>query len=141
MSTFTAHLTRPSTRRRPALAGAAGLALVAVIHLLDGPGSLEESSAIGLLELALAAASVPLALALVVCPVRDAWLAAGALCAVALGFYVASRTVGLFGMSDDIGNWAALPGMLNVLSEALVVGLAAAAIARSSKRLGVRRSA
>jgi CheY-like chemotaxis protein len=61
---------------------------------LDGPGSLEESSAIGLLELALAAASVPLALALVVWPVRDAWLAAGVLCTVALGFYVPAAPSG-----------------------------------------------
>ena len=126
MSTFAAHLSRPVTSRGPALIGAAALAAVAIIHLLDGPGSLEESSAIGLLELALAAATVPLALALVVCPVRDAWLAAGVISAVALGFYLASRTIGLFGMSDDIGNWFTVLGVFNVLSEGTVVALALA---------------
>ncbi len=123
MSTFAAHLSIPAATRRSALAGAAALALVAIIHLLDGPGSLEESSAIGLLELGLAAAAVPLALALVVSPVRDAWIAAAALCWVALGFYVASRTVGLLGMTDDIGNWFSALGVLNVLSELAVCGL------------------
>jgi len=123
MSTFAAHLSIPAATRRSALIGAAALALVAIIHLIDGPGSLEESSAIGLLELGLAAAAVPLALALVVSPVRDAWIAAGALCWVALGFYVASRTVGLFGTTDDVGNWFTLLGMLNVLSEVAVCAL------------------
>jgi hypothetical protein len=132
MSTIAAHLTRPATSRGPALFAAAGLALVALIHLLDGPGSLEESSAIGLLELALAAASAPLALALVVCPVRDVWIAAGVLCAAALGFYVASRTVGLFGMTDDVGNWFTLLGGLNVVSEVAVVGVTIAALTRRS---------
>jgi hypothetical protein len=134
MSTFAAHLSRPATSRGPALIGAAALAVVAIIHLLDGPGSLEESSAIGLLELALAAATVPLALALVVCPVRDAWFAAGAISAVALGFYLASRTIGLFGMSDDIGNWFTTLGVFNVLSEGTVIALALAVGLRRSGR-------
>jgi hypothetical protein len=124
MSTFAAHLSIPATTRRSALAGAGLLALVAIIHLLDGPGSLDQSSPIGLLELGLAAAAVPLALALVVSPVRDAWIAAGALCWVALGFYVASRTVGLFGMTDDVGNWFTLLGVLNVLCELALCALA-----------------
>lgn len=130
MSTLTAHLSRPATSRGPALVAAIGLALVALIHLLDGPGSLEESSAIGLLELGLAAACVPLAVALVVCPVRDVWVAAGALCWAALGFYVASRTIGLFGMTDDIGNWFTVLGVLNVLAEVAVVGVVLAAATR-----------
>jgi hypothetical protein len=33
-------------------------------------------------------------------------------------------------MSDDIGNWATGLGVLNVLSEVAVVGLAAAALAK-----------
>jgi len=133
MSTIAAHLTQPATRRAPAAAGAAALALVALIHLLDGPGSLAENSAIGLLELALAAAAAPLALALVIQPVRDVWIAAGALCLVALGFYVASRTVGLFGSTDDIGNWWTTLGVLNVASELAVIGLAAHALFRRQR--------
>src|SRR5690348_483754 len=130
MSTIAAHLSKPATRRAPAIAGAIALAAAAIVHLLDGPGSLEENSAIGLLELALAAAAVPLALGLVVSPVRDVWMAAGALCLVALGFYVASRTVGLFGSTDDIGNWLTTLGVLNVASQVTVIGLAANAVFR-----------
>jgi hypothetical protein len=77
---------------------------------------------------------VPLALALVVCPVRDVWLAAGVLNAVALGLYVVSRTVGLGGMSDDIGDWFSLLGVLNVLSEGAVIALAVAAMLQSFRQ-------
>ena len=130
MSTITAHLSRPATSRGPAVLAAFGLALVALIHLLDGPGSLEESAPIGLLELGLAAATMPLALALIVCPVREVWIAAAAFCWAALGFYIASRTIGLFGMTDDIGNWWTLLGVLNVLAEVAVFGVALAAAFR-----------
>jgi len=124
MSTFAAHLTRPASARGPAVAAASMLALVALIHAIDGPPGLDESYTIGALELALTLAVVPLGIALLISPVRDVWIASGVLCAVALGFYVASRTVGLAGMSDDIGDWFSLLGMLNVLSELAVIGIA-----------------
>jgi hypothetical protein len=125
MSTMALHLSRPATSRRTAIAGAVALGIVAMVHMIDGPGSLADNRATGLLELALAAAAVPLAVALVVSPVRDIWIAAGAVTAVALGFYVASRTVGLLGSTDDIGNWLTFLGVVNVVSELAVVGLAA----------------
>jgi hypothetical protein len=100
------------------------LALVALIHAIDGPPGLDESYTIGALELALTLAVVPLGIALLICPVRDVWIASAVLCAVALGFYVASRTVGLAGMSDDIGDWFSLLGVLNVLAELAVIGIA-----------------
>lgn len=125
MSALALHLSRPATSRRTAIAGAAALGVVGLVHLIDGPGSVQDNQAIGLLELALAAAAVPLAVALVVSPVRDVWVAAGALTAVALGFYIASRTVGLLGSADDIGNWFTFLGIVNVVSEVAVVGLTA----------------
>jgi len=121
-----------ATPRSRALAAPAAFALLAVaaVHLVDGPGSLSDQFYIGALELALAIACVPLAVALLACPLPALWHAAGALCSAALLMFVASRTVGLPGSTDDIGNWGQLLGVVNVLFEVLVVGLAAAALRR-----------
>jgi hypothetical protein len=111
---------------------AAGLVAVAVVHLLDGPGSLNEHFYVGALELALVAACAPLALMLFTRPVRLFWHAAGALCTAALLVYIASRTVGLPGSTDDIGNWFQMLGVLNVVFEAAVIALAALVVRRGS---------
>jgi hypothetical protein len=71
---------------------------------------------------------VPLAVLLLTRPVRLFWHASGALCTVALLVYLASRTVGLPGSSDDIGNWWPTLGGLNVLVEAAVIAVAAIAV-------------
>lgn len=125
MFSLPTHLSAPPLSRRIAVPAALGLLAVALIHLNDGPGSLGDHFYIGALELALAAACVPLAVLLLTRPLRLFWHAAGALCTVALLVYVASRTTGLPGSTDDIGNWAQTFGVLNVASEAAVVALAA----------------
>jgi len=128
MTAVSAHLNQPPVARRGALLAAAALVLVAVVHLLDGPGSLGEQPYVGVLELALAAASVPLALGLIVRPTRELWLSTAALAGTALAVYVASRTIGLPSSTDDIGNWSSALGVLNVASEAMLIVLAAAAL-------------
>ncbi len=122
-------LHNPPLHRRLALATAALLATVAVVHLLDGPGTLSEHFYVGALELALAAALLPLAVLLVARPVPALWLAGAGLCGASLVLYVASRTVGLPGSTDDIGNWAQALGVVSVLAEAGIIGLAARALA------------
>jgi hypothetical protein len=98
---------------------------VALVHLVDGPGSLSDVPYIGVLELALTAALVPLAVMLLVSPVRALWQTIGAVTVLALVVYVASRTVGLPGSTDDIGNWLQTLGALNVVSELSVLALVA----------------
>lgn len=61
--------------RRAALLTAIMLIGTAVVHLIDGPGSLNDTFYVGALELALAAACVPLALVLIVQPARAVWIA------------------------------------------------------------------
>jgi hypothetical protein len=129
-ATHTALLAPPATTRRAALPAALALVAVAVVHLLDGPGSLQDTFYIGALELALAAACVPLAIMLIVQPARATWGTAGAITALAFALYVASRTVGLPGSMDDIGNWAQTLGMVNLATEAVVIAMAAWALAR-----------
>jgi hypothetical protein len=116
------------------------LLVVALVHLIDGPTSLSDVPYIGVLELALTAALVPLAVMLLVRPIRALWETVGALTLLALVVYVASRTVGLPGSTDDIGNWLQTLGAVNVVSELSVLALVALAL-RDGTRYEARLSA
>jgi hypothetical protein len=109
---------------------AAALAVVCVVHLLDGPGSLQDQFYVGALELALAAACVPLLVLLLIHPSRALWRSALVLNAAALIAYLLSRTVGLPGSTDDVGNWGQALGVVNVFAEVGVIALAAAVLSR-----------
>jgi hypothetical protein len=131
MSTLLSHLGQPAILRRDATLAAAAMVGVTVVHVLDGPASLEEAPHyVGALELALTAAAMLAALALIVNPTRDVWLAAAALAGGALVLYLASRTVGLPGAGDDRGNWTETLGLVSVAVEAVVIALAAKALRR-----------
>lgn len=123
-------LSSPPLSRRLAVPAALGLLAVALVHVLDGPGSLSDQPYVGVLELALAAACVPLAVLLLMRPVRLLWHASGALCTAALLVYAASRTLGLPGSTDDIGNWFPTLGVLNVGFEAAVIAFAGLVLCR-----------
>lgn len=122
---------RRPTPRVLVAATAAGLAAVAVVHLLDGPDSLMDTFYVGGLELALAAACLPLAIMLLVRPMRALWSTALLLNLAALLVFVASRTVGLPGSTDDIGNWTQTLGVINIVAELTVIALAARALSAS----------
>jgi hypothetical protein len=128
MTTALERLDRAAVARSCALFTAAGFMGIAVVHLVDGPGSLSYELYIGVLELTLAAASVPLAIALVTRPVRDLWIAASALAWLALGFYLANRSIGPSGSTTDIGNWGQTLGITNMATEVAAIALAAWAL-------------
>ncbi|HZE06952.1 MAG TPA: hypothetical protein VE127_17120 [Solirubrobacteraceae bacterium] len=109
---------------------ALGLGVACVVHLIDGPGSLTDQFYAGALELALAAACLPLAILLLVRPLPILWSTALALNLAGLLVFVASRTVGLPGSTDDIGNWGQTLGVVNVVAELGVIAAAAAALGR-----------
>jgi hypothetical protein len=98
---------------------------IALVHLISGPGSLSYELYIGVLELTLAAASVPLAIALAIRPVRDLWILAGALAWFALGFYLASTAMGLASSTTATGSWDQALGVTNMATELAAVALAA----------------
>jgi hypothetical protein len=127
-------LSRPVTGRSLAVPAALALTAVCVVHLLDGPGSLSDVFYIGALELALAAACVPLAVLLVVRPTRPIWTAALVLNVAAIAAFVLSRTTGLPSSTDDIGNWTQTLGVLNLVVEAALIGFAATAMRLSRHR-------
>jgi hypothetical protein len=125
MSSISASLSSPAVGRPVAPLAAAGLVAVAVVHLIDGPGSLSDQAYIGVLELLLAAFSVPVAVMLLVRPVRVLWELAGGVTLIALLCFLASRIVGLPGATDDIGGWGQTLGVVNVAVELVVLGAVA----------------
>jgi hypothetical protein len=133
-------LSRPPIARSLALPGAAALAAVCVVHLLDGPGSLSDHFYIGALELALAAACAPLAVWLLVRPTGTVWKTALALNLAALAAFIISRTLGLPGSTDDIGDWSQLLGIINLTVEAIVISAAVIALSPSAGAQAAVRS-
>jgi hypothetical protein len=134
MNAALARLDRPAIARDAAPPAAAALIAVAVVHLIDGPGSLTDQFYIGVLELALTAACVPLAIALLVRPTRDLWVTAAAVVGLAMLLYLLSRTTGLPGSTDDIGNWGQALGIVNLAIEAAVLAIVSWALARNHTR-------
>ena len=102
-----------------------GLAGVALIHLLDAPGSFQDAPYRGWLYVALIAGSMAAAAALVRSDDARAWAAAAALSAGAIAAFVISRTVGLPQGADDIGNWTEPLGLASLFVEGSLVALSA----------------
>jgi hypothetical protein len=101
----------------------AGLAGVALIHLLDAHDTFVETPYKGWLYVCLIAGSLLTAGALLRRPGRRAWLAAILLPAGAFAAFVWSRTVGLPQGADDIGNWWEPLGLASLFVEASVVAV------------------
>jgi len=101
-----------------------GLAGVALIHVLDLPGTFEETPYKGVLYVGLIAGCLAAAAVLVGRSDRRAWLAAAALPLGAIVAFVLSRTVGLPNGADDIGNWTETLGLASLFVEGCVVALA-----------------
>jgi hypothetical protein len=105
-----------------------GLAGIALIHLLDLPDTLRETPYLGALYLALMAGCGILAATLVRGSASSAWRAAAGLSASVFVGYVLSRTTGLPGAGDDVGNWAESLGMASLFVEGAVISLASAVL-------------
>jgi hypothetical protein len=105
-----------------------GLLTIALIHLLDLPGKIEETPYLGVAFVALILASLILAGILAVQDNRTAWLGAGALAAAVIVGYAISRTTGMPGAMDDIGNWLEPLGLASLFVEGTVVVFALPAL-------------
>jgi hypothetical protein len=110
---------------------------IAVVMLLATAGThvplipehLEEAPYVGVLFIALSVASVVLAVLLVRWDSPLVWTASGVMTVLALAAFIASRTVGLPQIGDDIGNWGEPLGYPAVAVEALVTAAAAIVLA------------
>ena len=115
------------------VAAGAGFLGIALIHGLDLSGKLEETPYIGVLYIVLIAACVGLT-ALAAFRWSDRLWALGALVAASpLAGYVLTRTVGLPGARDDIGNWGEPLGIASIVVEMITLAVCLTA-ARSSRR-------
>jgi hypothetical protein len=98
-----------------------GLAGVALIHLLDAPGTFQDAAYRGWLYVGLIVGCLVAAAALVRDGDRRAWLAALLLPAGAMLAFVVSRTVGLPVGAGDIGNWSEPLGLASLFVEGSLV--------------------
>jgi hypothetical protein len=111
------------------LAGIAGLATMIAIHATELAGKVEEVAYLGFGYVALIAASF-VAVVMLAVGDRRGWALAGATAAATLIGYVLTRTTGLPGSTDDVGNWGETLAIWAMVAELGVCGLAAAALRR-----------
>lgn len=114
-----------------AVAAVAGIAL---IHVIDAPDTFTSARYVFWLYMALVAAGVPLTTLLLHWPSSRVWLVAIGFAAGPLIGYVASRTTGLPGDPEDVGNWLDTLGLASLFVEASLIALGLA-------RLGSRHRA
>jgi hypothetical protein len=122
------HAVRTASESAPALpvidlVGIAGLAGTIAIHTTELSGKIDETTYLGFGYLLLIAASV---VSIVMIAQRDVrgWMLGGLTCAATIVGFVLTRTTGLPGAMDDIGNWGETIAVWSLLVEGLVVALA-----------------
>ena len=103
------------------------LAALAVIHVVDLPGTLGPDRLVGIGYLGIIAAAVLVGGAMIARSHWLVWAAAGALAAAAMGGYVLTRALsgGFLGDHGDVGNWRCPLGIAALSVETLIMLLAA----------------
>jgi hypothetical protein len=106
--------------------GAVALAALAMIHVVDLPGTLGPLPLVGIGYLGIIAAAVLVGGVMIARSHWLVWAAAGGLAASAMGGYVLTRTVpGFLGDHADVGNWHCSLGIAALTVETLLILLAA----------------
>ena len=99
-----------------------GLLSIALIHVLDLQGKLDELPYVGVLFIGLVIVSLVLAEALIRTDELREWVLAGVVSAATIVGYAISRTAGLPGDDgEDVGNWLEPLGLASLLVEGVVV--------------------
>ena len=105
--------------------GVVALATLAMIHVVDLPGTLGPLPLVGAGYLGIIAAAVVVGAMMIARSHRLVWVAAGGLAAAAMGGYVLTRTVGGFlGDHSDVGNWRCPLGLTAISVETVLILLA-----------------
>jgi MFS family permease len=106
--------------------GAVALATLAMIHVVDLPGTLGPLPLVGAGYLGIIAAAVVVGGMMIARSHWLVWAAAGGLAAAAMGGYVLTRTVaGFLGDHSDVGNWRCPLGLAALSVETVLILLAA----------------
>ncbi len=132
-----AHASGPSQEQTMRLTRSPGqwcasflLLVAAGTHIPLIQDHLEEAPYVGWLFIALTVVCLVLAVAILFVDKPGVWILSGAVCLAAVVAFLASRTVGLPQIGDDVGNWTEPLGIPAVASEALMVVLAWAHLRR-----------
>src|ERR1700685_207310 len=106
--------------------GALALAALAVIHVVDLPGTLGPTPLVGFGYFGIIAAAVLVGWAMIARSHWLAWAAAGAVAVSAMGGYVLTRALsgGFLGDHGDVGNWRCPLGIAALSVETLIILLA-----------------
>lgn len=108
--------------------GALALVVTAATHIPLIKMHLEEAPYIGWLFILLSAASLALALLILIADSKAVWLTGGVVAFAAVLAFFASRTSGLPQISDDIGNWTEALSYPAVAAEAIAAAVAYVAL-------------
>ena len=105
--------------------GAVALATLAMIHMVDLPGTLGPLPLVGAGYIGIIATAVALGGMMIARSHWLVWAAAGSLAAGAMGGYVLTRTVsGFLGDHSDVGNWSCSLGLAALSVETVLILLA-----------------
>jgi hypothetical protein len=119
-----------------------GLVAIALIHILQLPDAFDAIGYLGAMFIAAVVGSLLLAAVMTRTSDDLTWIATGGLAAVILLGYVLSRSVGLPGFTDDVGEWGEAPGLASMVIEGLLVFLGTAVLlTRRHPMRSVARSA
>jgi hypothetical protein len=104
-------------------AGALALVALAVIHVVDLPGTLGPDRLVGIGYLGIIAAAVLIGGVLLVRSHRLAWAAAAAVAVSAMGGYILTRALpgGFLGDHGDVGNWRCPLGIAALSVESVII--------------------
>ena len=106
--------------------GAVALATLAMIHVVDLPGTIGPLPLVGTGYVGIITAAVVVGGMMIARSHRLVWAAAGGLASAAMGGYVLTRTVsGFLGDHGDVGNWRCPLGIAALSVETLLILLAA----------------
>ena len=103
---------------------ASGLLAVALVHVLDLPGKWQETRWMAYAFTALIATCLLLAELTLRVANRVIWPVVAIVAAGPVAGFVLTRTVGLPGATDDIGNWLEPLGLASLFVEVVTAGLA-----------------
>ena len=102
---------------------ALALASLAVIHVVDLPGTLGPTPLVGIGYLGIIAGSILIAGVLIARPHWLAWTAAAAVTILAMGGYILTRALrgGFLGDHGDVGNWHCPLGIAALSVESVII--------------------
>jgi hypothetical protein len=117
------------------------LASMALIHLLDLPDTISSTPYIGVMYIGLIVTAMLVAALLVRSSHAGVWKTTALLATAVIAGCTLSRTTGLPGSTDDIGNWGQSLGIASLFVEGSLVALSAGVLrGRTRRQLQVHRA-